>query len=511
MAVTVHVVTPGNSAAAPAVDEAVLDTTPAAPGRPAAGAAIQDIVVELPADDGGAEPFPPMTMTFHTDAPDLAAAVAESADLAYVTSGNPGLEVFQAALRGTTVDRGGLLQSPVPTRGEDWYRDDTQTPRRGRLLKEFAGYRERLPARRGAAEAAVQAAAADRARTRLAVSRAQVVAEARRYLSLSGDPSAAAAVLVGSGPNRLTGPETLGLVGDLIAIANARAALAGVTAVQRRAEREWGREKLAMLADDRARAGVHQTYLTDAQARQLARDLAAIPDSAEVRDAKQRVTDQRESLTRLVAALAANRPLLFRLWDTDVPFLARRLIQQSRGGNIVADRATVSDSDELRDAVLEVLRGTYQAATELNRRIGAEPELVWEFQHLIDDTLSGLYADESDFAARSARDRVRAEKPAAELETWSEWLGYAQLAFALTGAEPVAAAVTVAQIAVGLAAVVVQAFAAARLQLGEDAFLRPSARLGVPPSYSGVVMDAVDVAINVFTFLKFDAKLLRVP
>lgn len=345
----------------------------------------------------------------------------------------------------------------------------------------------------------VQATALVRARKRLASSREQILAEACRYLSLA-DPSAAVAVLAGSGPNRLTDPETGGLVADLVAIAGERAALNGLVAAQRRTQQDWARTKLALLADDRARGGTYQPYLTEERTRQLGRDLAAIPDSPELTAARQRTGDRRESLTHLVAGLAARRPLLFRLWDTDVPFLARRL---------VADPTAASRSTDLRDAVLRRLRTGYQAGAELSRKLDGDPAIVWTFAPLIDDALHMLDADESDFVTRVARDRVREEKPAADLVVASEWLGYAQLAFALGGAEPIAAAVSVAQVAVDLAAVVVKVFAAARQQLGENAFLRPSERLGVPPDYTGALMDAVDVAINVFTSLPFDTKVAR--
>lgn len=511
MPIAAWVVAPPDSVTAPLADETVLDTTPARQMEPTPDSPAQDIVVELPADDGGDEPFPLVTVTFHLDAPDLPAVVAETADLAYVTSGNPGLRAFQDALDGTTTTAFGGLQVPVRTRGEDWYQDDVITPQRGRLRREFEAYLRDLPDRRAAAEEVVQRAAVAGALRRLSASREQVLAEARRYLSLSGGPSSAAAVLGGTGPNRLTGPETVGLVADLVAIAGARSAVAGRQAAQRRAEQEWNRTKLMMLSDDRARAGAYSPYITDAQLQQMAKDLAAIPDSPAVRDARQQTADQREALAKLVAGLAANRPLLFRLWDTDVPFLALRLVQQSRSGNITADRGAVSDSVGLRDAVVARLRTTFQSATELTHKIDTDPELVWSFEPLIEDTLTALHMDASDFVARVAHDRVRAEKPAVELTIWSEWLGYAQLAFGLSGLAPVAAALTVAQVAVDVAAVIAKAFDVMRQQIGEDAFLRPSARLGVSPSYSSVLMDAFDIAIGVLTSPPFDTKLLWAP
>src|SRR5207248_2061002 len=140
------------------------------------------------------------------------------------------------------------------------------TPQRGHLLAGFDTYLERLPARRAAAAATVQATALTRAQHRVTIAREQALTEAQRYLSLAG-PSSAPAVLAGNGPNRLTGPEASGLVADLVAIANERSALAGLVSAQRREEQAWGRTKLGMLADDRARGGTYQPYLTEEQLR----------------------------------------------------------------------------------------------------------------------------------------------------------------------------------------------------------------------------------------------------
>jgi hypothetical protein len=509
MPVVAHVVIPPAGPTRPPVPEAVLDSRPARAAQPGAGP-VQGIVLQLPEDSGATAPFPAITMTFRMDAPDLVTEVAETADLAFVASGTPGLKAFNDALRGTTRAVHPLAPLfPVPTEGEDRYISDDRTPQRGRLIQAFEGYLERLPSRRAAAEAAVEKAALEGALRRLELSRTQLVAEARRYLSLA-NPSSAPDVLSGSGPTKLTGPETLDLVADLIAIGTARIELARRAVARREAVQRWEREKLGILEDDRTRAGVHRTYVTDAQLREQSAALAAMGDSREVADAKRRVADQHEALTQLVTGLAAGRSLLFRLWDTEVPFLALRLIKGSRGGP-AADRARVIDSRDLRDAVVARLRTAYQAATELIGDLKSDPDLVWRFEPLIEDTLSGLNAGDSDFAARAARERVKQERPGVELAEWSKWLGFAQLGFALSGAAPVATAFMVAQAAVDIGGVVVKAFAAAQQQLGEDAFLRPSARLGVPPSYSGPVMDALDVAIGVLTPLPFDTKFFREP
>lgn len=222
---------PGRLVADRPMDDAVLDTTPAAADA-SAGGPVQDVLLTLPADGDRAEPFPAITLTFRMDTTDLTAVVAETADLAYVISGNRGLQEFQKALNGTAVETFGGMWVPAPVRGEKPDIDDTPTPQRDRLRAAYETYLDRLPGRRAATEATVQATALARARQRLAISREQILAEARRYLSLA-DPSAAAAVLAGRGPNRLTGPETGGLVADLGAIAGERAVLTGLVAAQR--------------------------------------------------------------------------------------------------------------------------------------------------------------------------------------------------------------------------------------------------------------------------------------
>jgi hypothetical protein len=485
----------------PAAQERVLDTAPTESRAPGPHGPVQDVLLQLPGEEDDSESFPTITVTFDMDDPALDAVVDQVADLAFVMSGPRGLATFEAALKGArTRAVPGFLGAlgpdrPVPVRGEDRYLDDRRTPQRGRLLASFARHEEQIRGRRTDAELAVQQSAVTLALARLEASRRETLVEARRYLSLAA-VSSAADVLAGDGPNRLTGPETLGLVADLIAIGNARARLAGLVSVQRLAQRESDRTNLGMLYDDRARAGIDQPYLSEDQLRQLSRDLAALPDSAPLADAKQKVAGAREALATVVAERAAARPLLYRLWDTDIPFQALRLLRASRQGNVVADRATVGDSTTLRSAVLGRLRTTYQAATSLTRRLDGEPELVWAFEPLIDAALLDLDVDVSEFAARAARERIRAEHPGADLAVWSEWLGYAQIAFTITGAEPLAAGATVAQAVVDLGSAVVKAFAVARQQIGEDAFLRPSARLGVPPSYFGPLMDVLDVAIN---------------
>ena len=71
--------------------------------------------------------------------------------------------------------------------------------------------------------------------------------------------------------------------------------------------------------------------------------------------------------------------------STEIPYLALRLIRNSRGG-LAADRARVIDSRDLRDGVVERLRTAYQAATELIGDLKSDPELVWRFEPLIEDT-----------------------------------------------------------------------------------------------------------------------------
>ena len=513
--IAAHAIVPPDKLPAPDTPESVLDTTPARVSRPTVEGAVQDVRLQLPGDGGSDEPFPALTVTFRMDADELGTVVAETADLAYVAAGGRGLKALEDALHGTSERAvGGVLgatgpDKPVAVRGEGQYIDDDRTPMRGRLLTEFANYIETLTNRQAAAQAAVQKAAVSQAKRRLKASRQQVIEEARRYLSLSGDDGAAASVLMSSAPNRVTGPETMDLVKDLIAIANARATLAIGQVQQKRTEDAWNRTKLGILADHHARAGGSSGYMTDRQAYELGRDIAAMGDSPEVVMARKQVTDERETLARLVAERAAIRPVLYRLWQTDAPLVALRVIRSSRAGSVIGDRAAVLDSVALREAVAGPLRSTYQTAVRLGDALDGDPELVWQYRPLIEASLEDLFAGEGDFVGRAVQDKVEAEAPGSDLAVVSEWLGYAQLVSALSGAEPVAAALTTAQIGVGLTSVVVKAFSAWRQQVGEDSFLRPSARLGSPPYYTDAVLDALDVAIGVFTDLPFDTKMFR--
>lgn len=482
------------------VPEFVIDSLPGVHESLQTPSLIQEIALQLPSDDDHPEAFPQVMLTFNMEIPELATNVAENADLAFIISGTNGLVEFNRALHGTGVALAGTTVealAPVWTRGDLYYIDDVRTPNRGRLIREYSAYLSALPRRQALAATALRDIAVSAARARLAASKLQVVTEASRYLSTSSDPAAVPAILLGTAPNRLTGPEVLGLVQDLIAIAHARLQLAGAQDGQRRNVQQWDQTKLAMLSDDRSRSGVFRPYLTDQQARQLGQDLAALPDSAEVLAAKQRTADQRLALTNLVISLASKRPLIFRLWNTDAPFIALHLIRDSRTSNTVADRTILADSGPLRDLVLNPLRTAYRAATDLDREFTSNPEIAWKFEPLIDAALTSVHADESDFASRVVHDRIREAKPATELAVVSEWLGYAQMTAVVTGAEPTAVAFMVAQIAVDLTGVIAKAFAVAQQQQGEAAFLNPSDRLGVPPSYSGPVMDAFDIALGV--------------
>ncbi|SFO23902.1 hypothetical protein SAMN05660359_02148 [Geodermatophilus obscurus] len=356
----VTVVAPGNRPAVDGTDVDGIDVDGLAVAAPAGGPralpSVQDIVVALPVGVDGAAPSP-VTVTFDMGRPDLAGVVAAACDSIFVMAGLPGLTAFEEALGGTGVSLEGLGQVGmlVPVaglRGEERYRDARRSPNRHRLREAFEQYTRRLPARRAAAEAAVGAAARAAARSRLGASRDEVVREARRYLSVApGDP-VAAAVLGGTAPNRLAGPDVIGLATDLVRIAGARDRLDRVQEAQRRVQEQWERDKRSVVEEDYTRRSVRQgTPLTPEQSAEAARALAAIGDSAAVREARQRTSDERMDLARLVTDLASQRPVLFRLWRTDAPFEARRAVLRSGGGTIVRDRAVLASSAPLRDAV----------------------------------------------------------------------------------------------------------------------------------------------------------------
>lgn len=501
MAVTAHVMVYPDDAE-PLPDLARFGAAAVVRAGPVAGDGAQDIHLELPPEEGQRGPMPTVRLSFDTAAPDLAAQVASACDSVYVQAGTEGLAAFKAALKGTGYSPapGSLMDVPVRGRGDLLHLDEERSPRRHRLLSEFARYDETLSERRAAAEAEVGKAAASVALERLRRSRVSVDREAGRYLKFGSVPATAAMVLdKPAAMLRLTGPETYDLVQDLLAVATAREALGEALAGHEAEAARWAEAKRSVLEQDLERRQVRQGRpLAEREIFELADGVSRIPEPPAVTTARQQVADERMVLARLVAALGRERPVVFRLWNTDAPALVRAALRRSGATNVVQQLAVIADLAPLQRAVHEALRSTLDAADALTERLADDPVAPFTFPALVDDTLVRLNLHEGEFAWRAAQDRVRAELPGAELSVVSTWLGHVGLVAALSGAEFVAAAATLVELLVDLLILLKKAWRVHEQRLGVDAFLRPSDALAADPTYSAVAVDAVLLAVQVW-------------
>jgi hypothetical protein len=219
----------------------------------------------------------------------------------------------------------------------------------------------------------------------------------------------------------------------------------------------------------------------------------------DVAAARQQVADQQVALAHLVAGLGANRPIIFKLWNTAAAAEVRRVLLRSGATNLVQQRAAIATSVPFRDAVIEAMASTWNSVGTLLERFAKDPVAPFRFPALIDDTLAALHVGEGDFATRAARDRVADERPGADLAVVSTWLGHVGLV-GLTGAPPlevVAAVAMVAQLAVDAIALVGKGFRLYEQHLGTDAFFAPSAALAVDPTYSALAVDVYLLILNI--------------
>lgn len=484
-------------------DIGLLDVAPSAPAPPPSGDAVQDVVVELPQAHGFAADA--MRLSFDTAAADLTHRVAEVCDTVYVLASNPGVFELGRAFHGTgrASGLGGMLV-PVSGRGDTMYLDEQRTPRRHKLVMAHDAYLRELPGRRAAMLAMVQSNASASALSRLEASRAQVAREAQRYLSLaSGEANARAFLEGGSRVTRLTGPEVTDLAGDLLRIAAARDELerrdAALAATKRSAEvARWNEGKRSIVEQDLERLRAHQGYLTERQIMDVARAYELGGPAPVEREAQRTVDEQRMAVASLIAQLGAGRPVLYRIWDGDLPFEVRAALREGRPTNVVQQRAILADLVPLREAVLDALTTTWEASGDMLERFRDDPAVCWRFRALVEATLADLHADESNVSWRAAQDHLGEEEPGGELGVVARWLGHVALAAGLSGAEPVAAIATVAQLAVDLIRIVVKALAVHEQRTSLDAFLSPSAGFVVDPTYSSLAVDVLWFAIGVW-------------
>jgi hypothetical protein len=341
------------------------------------------------------------------------------------------------------------------------------------------------------------------AQARLNESRAQVLSEAKRYFSLAAGGTVSPEAFT-TGPRaavRLTGPEVLGLARDLLAVQAAREELDRQASTRKQRIADWDAAKWSVLAQDLERRELRQGRLSERDLLDIAKqvDQEKLPDPPDVAAARQWVANQQVALAHLVAGFGANRPIIFKLWNTGAAAEVRRVLLRSRATNLVQQGAAIATSVPFRDAVIDALASTWNSAGTLLERFAEDPVAPFRFPALIDDTLAALHVGEGDFATRVARDRVADERPGADSAVVSAWLGHVGLV-GLTGIPPlqvVAAVAIVAQLTVDAIALVGKGFRLYEQHMGTDAFFAPSAALAVDPTYSALAVDVYLLMLNV--------------
>lgn len=470
----------------------------------------QDIAYWPP---GAAPRKTPIVVTFDMKADDLDARVAEATESVYIYDGLPGLQQWEQALHGNAVENPlSHLLEPLPgLRGEQADFAPGPGRYRQRLLTAFETYTRDLPDRKKQVQATVRQTAVTRALERLKDSRDQVQTETARYLLLPRADAEGAKEFLAAGERdaQLAGPDVSGLAADLLVIAQARRAVDQRTQEYARTVEAWDRAKREIVMSDLNKRTAARGYVTEAELLQAARAIDKIGDSEAVRQARERVGSERAALVELVARKAAGRPVLFRLWHTDVPYQVEQAVGAVGTGTAAADPTVLSGIVPLRDAVVSALMDTWEAAGKLQERIVDDGSTVWRFRPVIRDALTARHVDESNFAWRAAEDRMAEEDPGAVLRTLSQWLGYVGIAAALSGVgEPVAVAANLADLAVQTVIIIEKILAAIEQQLGADAFLSPSAGFAVDQSYAGIAVDVFFLALGLF-FSRGDIAALR--
>jgi hypothetical protein len=293
----------------------------------------QEVVFSPPVDEehGASTSDEPLLLVFDMKAEDIDDRIAEVCESAYIYYGEDGLKELGAAFIGTGVESAPFaMLLPVPARGERIYIDPERTPKRHRLRAAYDSYREALPDRRTRSESVIEATSLPLALRRLEASREQVATETMRYLSLAEDRRAAALEFLRRGFTQswVTGPEALGLAADLRAIAQARRTLAERVGRQRAEVDRWDQARRPAIDAYLQRPEVRQGRLSEREIIGAIQAMGLLGDPEAVRAARAAVGQQQRLVAELVAQRAARRPILFRLWNGEVPFEVDRALAE---------------------------------------------------------------------------------------------------------------------------------------------------------------------------------------
>jgi hypothetical protein len=426
----------------------------------------------------------PVKLTLDTLADDLSEQVAEIAETAFILRGEPGLAALMDSFRGRE-DEHPWSSSHRP--------DPLEADRRRRLIKALDAYWRALADRVRETERLIAALATGLARKRLSENRGTLLSEAGRYLSLSGPDAAEGVLALNTTHTLLTGPDIDGLVSDLQTIDAARAVL---SAAERQLADLQEAAADAVIQNFREEYRAHAVRMSEADVVQA---LSSAAQRTDVQDAQKDVDRQRARLAALITRLASNRPILFRLANTEIPDAVSRHVTAVHGRSPAIPRAkAIQDLGSLRTAVAGALGSAYAATRALEDKLD-DPELTWRFERLILATLRSVDCGPGTFAGRVAQDRLNTMKEEGALSRISSSLGAIALCAAVTGAEPVAAGLTIAQLVIDALDLGVRAFETRDKQLGADAFLNPASALDVEPSWASVGISAFFVLIGIAT------------
>lgn len=441
----------------------------------------------------------PLSYVFNMKAPDLDARMAEVFESVYILYGTKGLIAFESALNGGTRESAPLAAlMPVKVRGEPHYRDEDRTPNRHRLREAYERYTHTLPAKRERAVTAIQAAARRIALERIAASRSQLRAEAQRYMSPDGAPDAQIEHFLEGKQRYPVGRDTLALVDALVTIAQARLALDASIHTQQQVLDDWELANRKLLAKPVADLAAKKGYLsTEDILDEWKKLLRSQAEPENVRRAREQVQNRHAALAELIATIGAQFPVVFRLWDSALPFEMERLLRGAKATKSAEVRNLIITSLALRTALADTLQDCWESTADLHENIVGDPTTVWKYPPLIEMTLQELHVDEAQVAWRAAEERMAEERPSEELATLSDVLGMVAIGAAVTGAAHVAIAAELADLALSAYQLLREGLIYLEQQAAHSAFLNPARSLAVDQSASGLAVNTFFLLLNI--------------
>lgn len=476
----------------PALVGAVVSFEPADEPQPGAPAR-PDLPVERPAEPSAqaqeilfypaalSAEAPGLRLFFETDQAELDHHLASTVESVFVLGGWSDVTEFGKALRATVTEELGALR-PVPVQGESNYISPERTPKRHALVSRFPDVRQDLFTRIEAAERAIEPVAANWAVSTVREHRTLLVEQAFRYL-LTGpsdrpyapaDRLSSIRRLLSSTPGGLgiDGPDAAALVGALRAVRAPRDALRELDAeIRNRTILRTVRSVVALAPASPAIAAVLPIL-----------ELCAPAARADTIDA-------RVALAAEVERLAADHPIVHRLWTTAAVDRVHAVATANPGFSDEAIARRLFADHAYRSAVGGALADTLTACDAMLDEL-KDASTVWRYPVVVERALAAHAVPAGSLTAAAAREKVARE--AAEQSTIAainEVVGYCELA-ALAGGvtAPVAAWLEVASLALGALEAVETTWHTWLQSQASRTHLNPAFALAGQPSYLGAIL-----------------------